>query len=160
MNLEPSAGDHAAAEIQQLQLERLQATVNRVYRNVRFYGRMFEQQPVPEDSPQFDDLRKLPFTTRPTCAPRTLCHVCPALRGGADHTSPGYGAASMVGYTRTTYLWTELTARNPRRRRHEGRRGPGVLRLRPVPALWATMGPRRRHIGDTCLQRRHRHRSR
>jgi len=29
-------------EIQQMQLERLQATVNRVYRNVRFYGRMFE----------------------------------------------------------------------------------------------------------------------
>jgi len=47
----------------QLQLERLQATLQRVYRNVRFYRKRFEEIGFePEDLKDFSDLSKLPFT--------------------------------------------------------------------------------------------------
>ena len=52
-------------ELRQLQLERLQTTVNRVYRNVPFYRRKFEQlNIVPEDVMSLGDVGKLPLTTK------------------------------------------------------------------------------------------------
>ena len=51
--------------LQQLQLERLQATVFRAYRNVAFYRKRFDELGlVPEDIQSLRDLEKLPFTTR------------------------------------------------------------------------------------------------
>lgn len=51
--------------MEQLQLERLQTTVNRVYRNVPFYHRRFAQLNVaPEDVQSLKDIKKLPFTTK------------------------------------------------------------------------------------------------
>lgn len=51
--------------MQQLQLERLQATVFRAYRNVAFYRKRFDALGlVPEDIQSLNDLVKLPFTTR------------------------------------------------------------------------------------------------
>ncbi len=52
-------------DIRQLQLERLQAVFNRVFKNVSHYRRLFRQIDfVPEDLKSVDDISKLPFTTR------------------------------------------------------------------------------------------------
>jgi len=52
-------------ETEQLQLERLQATINRVYRNVPFYHRKLQQLNIaPEDVQTLADVKKLPLTTK------------------------------------------------------------------------------------------------
>ena len=52
-------------EIAQLQLERLQATLNRVYRSVAYYHKLFDSIGFStEDLNSLEDLRRLPFTTR------------------------------------------------------------------------------------------------
>ncbi|MCK8603836.1 phenylacetate--CoA ligase family protein [Desulfoferrobacter suflitae] len=52
-------------DIRQLQLERLQTTLNRAYFNVDFYRhRMDSLELLPEDVATFEDLRRFPFTTR------------------------------------------------------------------------------------------------
>ncbi len=54
-------------EIKQLQLERLQVTLNRAYKNVAFYRNLFDKSNIiPEDITSLDDLAKIPFTTRET----------------------------------------------------------------------------------------------
>lgn len=66
----PQIWDHSNETVdretlQQLQLERLQATVFRAYRNVAFYRKRFDALGlVPEDIQSLADLAKLPFTTR------------------------------------------------------------------------------------------------
>jgi phenylacetate-CoA ligase len=53
------------AEIEQLQLERLQATLNRVYKNVSHYRHLFRQIDfLPEDLNSLDKISHLPLTTR------------------------------------------------------------------------------------------------
>jgi phenylacetate-CoA ligase len=53
------------AEIEQLQLERLQATLNRVYKNVSHYRHLFRQIDfLPEDLNSLDKLSEIPLTTR------------------------------------------------------------------------------------------------
>ena len=52
-------------ELQRLQFERLGSTLNRVYRNVHFYRRKFDEIKFnPDGLRSLDDLRKLPFTTK------------------------------------------------------------------------------------------------
>jgi phenylacetate-CoA ligase len=52
-------------EIKQLQLERLQATLNRVHKNVSHYRHLFRQIDfLPEDLNSLDKLSELPLTTR------------------------------------------------------------------------------------------------
>ena len=52
-------------ELAQLQLERLQATLTRVYKNVKFYKKKFDEIGfLPEDCQSLEDLARLPFTTR------------------------------------------------------------------------------------------------
>ena len=52
-------------ELEQLQLERLQATLNRAYKNVTCYRTKFNDLGiVPEDVSSLADLAKLPFTTK------------------------------------------------------------------------------------------------
>ncbi|MBF0101251.1 MAG: phenylacetate--CoA ligase [Desulfobacterales bacterium] len=52
-------------EIDQLQLERLQATLNRVYKNVSHYRKTFTSIGfMPEDLKSVKELEQLPFTTR------------------------------------------------------------------------------------------------
>jgi len=52
-------------EIRQVQLERLQATLNRVYKNVRHYRQAFREIDfVPDDLTDLDHLTRLPLTTR------------------------------------------------------------------------------------------------
>jgi len=52
-------------ELAQLQLERLQATLTRVYKNVKFYKKKFDEIGfLPQDCQSLEDLARLPFTTR------------------------------------------------------------------------------------------------
>ena len=52
-------------QLRQLQLERLQMTLNRAYFNVDFYRRRMDSLGLlPEDVSSFDDLRRFPITTR------------------------------------------------------------------------------------------------
>lgn len=104
-------------EIEQLQLERLQATMNRAYRNVRHYRRMFEAHDlVPEDIASLADLRKLPFTTKQDMrdAYPYGMFALPLREVVRIHSSSGTtGLSTVVGYTRNDLEdWTELVARN------------------------------------------------
>ena len=52
-------------DLEQLQMERLQSTLNRVYRNVAFYRHSFDAHRVNvERIKSIEALRELPFTTR------------------------------------------------------------------------------------------------
>ena len=52
-------------DLEQLQLERLQAVVNRIWDSVAFYRRRFEQGGlIPERIRSLDDLRLLPLTVK------------------------------------------------------------------------------------------------
>ena len=103
-------------ELQQVQLERLQASVNRAYENVAFYRRIFGQLGLsPEDVKSLDDLARLPFTTR-----QDLCDGYPydtfavPLRDVVRiHSSSGVtGAPTVGGYTQNDINnWSELAAR-------------------------------------------------
>ncbi|MFP4031804.1 MAG: phenylacetate--CoA ligase family protein, partial [Desulfococcaceae bacterium] len=51
--------------IEQLQLERLQSTLNRVYKNVRHFRKTFQEMDFfPEDLRALPDLTRLPLLTR------------------------------------------------------------------------------------------------
>jgi phenylacetate-CoA ligase len=103
-------------ELQQLQWERLQATLNRVYRHVTYYRRCFDQIGLlPEDLETIDDLQRLPFTTRETLMenyPYGMFAV-PLREVVRIHSIPGWtGRPIVVGYTRNDLdHWSELTAR-------------------------------------------------
>ncbi len=103
-------------ETQQLQLERLQMTVNRAYRNVPFYHRKFEQlNIVPEDVQSLEDVRKLPFTTKDDLRdgyPYEMFAV-PMREVVRIHSSSGATSKPIVvGYTRNDLEhWAELVAR-------------------------------------------------
>jgi phenylacetate-CoA ligase len=104
------------AELEQLQLERLQLSVNRVYRNVPFYHRRFSQLNIaPEDIMSLGDLTKLPFTTKDDLRdgyPYELFAV-PLREIVRIHSSSGAAARPIVvGYTRSDLKnWAELVAR-------------------------------------------------
>ena len=52
-------------ELKKLQTERLIRTVKRVYENVPFYKKKFDEAGIkPSDVKSVDDLHKLPFTTK------------------------------------------------------------------------------------------------
>ena len=103
-------------DIRQLQLERLQALLNRTARNVSYYHDLFRSQNfLPEDLRDVGDLAKLPLTSRETLlerqpygmlavAPRDVVRLHTAL--GPD------GRTIIVPFTRNDIRhWSELTAR-------------------------------------------------
>ncbi|MGC8862438.1 MAG: phenylacetate--CoA ligase family protein [Armatimonadota bacterium] len=104
------------AEMDQLQLERLQATVNRAYRDVPFYHRKFSSlNVVPEDVQSLEDIVKLPFTTRDDLRdgyPYEMFAV-PLREIVRIHSSTGATARPIVvGYTRNDLKhWAEQVAR-------------------------------------------------
>ncbi len=104
-------------ELEQLQLERLQATLNRVYRNVAFYRKRFREIGfVPEeDLTDLGDIKRLPFTTRDDVSdsyPYEMFAV-PLREVVRVHTSSGTSVnPRVVGYTkRDLRTWAQLTAR-------------------------------------------------
>ena len=105
------------AEIEQLQLERLQATVNRAYRNVAFYQKRFEDLSLtPEDFQRIDDLARLPLTGKDDLRagyPYGMFAV-PLREVVRVHLSSGTtGNPSVVGYTANDVRHlADLVARN------------------------------------------------
>ena len=104
------------SEIEQLQLERLQTTVNRVYRNVPFYHRKFGDVNIaPEDVQSLADVTKLPFTTKDDLRdgyPYEMFAV-PLREIVRIHSSSGATLKPfVVGYTKNDLKnWAELVAR-------------------------------------------------
>jgi phenylacetate-CoA ligase len=102
-------------ELAQLQLERLQATLNRVYKNVAFYRKKFDQIGFePEDLVELNDLGNLPFTCSRDLSdayPYDLFAV-PLREVVRVHSSSGATKPVVVGYTRQDLKhWSELVAR-------------------------------------------------
>lgn len=104
------------AELEQLQLERLQATLNRIWDSVPFYRRRFEELGlIPERIRSLDDLRLLPFTAKDdlrTGYPYDL-FALPLREVVRIHASSGAtGPPTVVGYTKNDLRnWGELVAR-------------------------------------------------
>ncbi len=103
-------------ELKQLQLEQLQATLSRVYMNVPFYRKKFDEVNVdPDEFRSLDDLRKLPFTTKNDLRdnyPYGLFAV-PLREVVRIHASSGTtGMSTVVGYTKNDIKnWSNLVAR-------------------------------------------------
>jgi phenylacetate-CoA ligase len=103
-------------ELEQLQLERLQATLNRAYKNVTCYRSKFNELGiVPEDVTSLADLSKLPFTTKEDLRlnyPYGMFAV-PLREIVRIHSSSGTtGKPTVVGYTKNDLKnWSDLVAR-------------------------------------------------
>jgi phenylacetate-CoA ligase len=113
---DPRSETQPREDLDQLQLERLQATLNRVHRSVAFYRRRFEELRFdPGDFRSLEDLRRLPFTTRAELAehhPYGLFAV-PLREVVRLHASTASGGRPVVvGHTaRDIRTWGELAAR-------------------------------------------------
>ena len=103
-------------EIEQLQLERLQTTLNRVYRNVSFYKKRFDRlQILPEEIQSVRDLSQIPFTAKEDLResyPYGM-FALPLREVVRIHSSSGVsGKPTVTGYTRNDLQhWSQLTAR-------------------------------------------------
>ncbi|MBN2533381.1 MAG: phenylacetate--CoA ligase [Spirochaetales bacterium] len=103
-------------DIEQLQIERLQSTLNRVYRNVAFYKHIFDEKKIDiEKLKSKQDLAGLPFTTREdlnNCYPYDMFAVPLRDIVRIHSTSGTTGKPVVVGYTKNDLRhWTECTAR-------------------------------------------------
>ena len=104
------------AEMEALQLERLQLTVKRIYEKVPYYReKMDEKEICPEDIKNLSDLSKLPFTVKDDLRknyPFGLFTV-PKKDMVRIHASSGTtGKPTVVGYTQNDIdTWSELIAR-------------------------------------------------
>jgi phenylacetate-CoA ligase len=103
-------------ELAQLQIERLQSTLNRVYRNVAFYRAAFDAHHVNlEKLTDLNALRGLPFTTREDLRlsyPYDMFAVPLRDIVRIHSTSGTVERPIVVGYTRNDLRnWTECTAR-------------------------------------------------
>jgi phenylacetate-CoA ligase len=103
-------------ELEQYQIERLQATLNRVYAQVPFYRKKFDELGIsPEDIGSLADVARLPFTTKEDLRdsyPYGLFAV-PLREVVRIHASSGTtGTPTVVGYTRNDIrTWSNLVAR-------------------------------------------------
>ncbi len=106
----------ARDDLAQLQIERLQTTLNRVYRNVAFYKHALDAQRIEiENIRALDDLRRLPFTTKDDLRasyPYDM-FALPLRDVVRIHASSGTtGRPIVVGYSKNDILhWSELVAR-------------------------------------------------
>jgi phenylacetate-CoA ligase len=102
--------------IRRLQLERLQDVVRRVYQQVPFYQKKFNDAGVkPEDIRHLEDLAKLPFTIKNDLRdnyPYGMFAV-PLKEVVRIHSSSGTtGIPTVVGYTKKDLVtWSNLVAR-------------------------------------------------
>ncbi len=106
-------------EIAALQLQRLQATLQRAHDNVPHYRQAFESSGVhPRDLKQLSDLAKFPFTVKKDLRdnyPFGMFAV-PREQVARIHASSGTtGKPTVVGYTRNDIdIWADLVARSIR----------------------------------------------
>jgi len=103
-------------ELRKLQLERLQKVVERVYNQVPFYRRKFDEVGVkPGDIKHLEDLAKLPFTVKNDLRdnyPYGMFAV-PMKEIVRIHSSSGTtGIPTVVGYTKNDLVtWSNLASR-------------------------------------------------
>lgn len=103
-------------DLQQLQIERLQSTLNRVYRSVVFYQKAFDSHHVNlVKLRSIEALRDIPFTTRQDLQqsyPYDMFAVPLRDIVRIHSTSQTTGKPIVVGYTRNDLKnWTECVAR-------------------------------------------------
>ncbi len=103
-------------DLEQLQIERLQATLNRVDRNVAFYRHTYDEQGVEVGGIRnLADLQRLPFTTKQDLRrsyPYDMFAVPLRDVVRVHSTSGTTGTPIVVGYTRNDInIWASLTAR-------------------------------------------------
>jgi len=103
-------------ELQQVQLERLQATLNRVYRNVGFYRNLLDNAGIgPEDITSLADLSKIPFTTKESLVKNQPYGMFALPLREVVRLQASSGTTRepiVVGYTNNDIEhWTELVAR-------------------------------------------------
>ena len=103
-------------ELEQLQIEKLQATLNRVYRNVAFYKNTFDKQKINiENIKSVKDLHNIPFTTKEDLKksyPYDMFAVPLRDIVRIHSTSGTTGKPIVVGYTRNDLnIWASLVAR-------------------------------------------------
>ncbi len=103
-------------DLAQLQIERLQTTLNRVYRNVAFYKHVFDSRQIEiEKIRTLEDIKELPFTTKEdlrTSYPYDM-FALPLRDVVRIHASSGTtGKPIVVGYSKNDIMhWSELVAR-------------------------------------------------
>ena len=103
-------------QLKELQLVRLKQTVDRVYANVPFYRKKFQEMNVgPESIQSLDDIRRLPFTTKDDLRnnyPSGLLAE-PLSQIARVHVSSGTtGKPVCDGYTHNDLsMWAECVAR-------------------------------------------------
>jgi phenylacetate-CoA ligase len=116
MYWEPDKECMEREELEQYQIERLQATLNRVYAHVPFYRKKFDELGIsPEDIGSLADVARLPPTTKTDLRdsyPYGLFAV-PLREVIRIHASSGTtGTPTVVGYTRNDIrTWSNLVAR-------------------------------------------------
>ena len=103
-------------ELEQLQIERLQATLHRVYRNVSFYKSLYDKNGIDIDSVKsLEDLKKLPFTTKNNLRQSYPyeAFAVPLRDIVRIHSTSGTtGKPIVVGYTKNDLkTWSSLVAR-------------------------------------------------
>jgi phenylacetate-CoA ligase len=104
------------SELEQVQLERLQQTLGRVYRRVSYYHELFNKIGFdPLEVTSLEDLTKIPFTSKETLRvayPYDMFAVPLREVVRMQSTSGTTGQPLIVGYTKNDIEhWTELTAR-------------------------------------------------
>jgi phenylacetate-CoA ligase len=104
-------------DLEPIMLRRLKATVDRVYANVPFYRRKFEESNItPNDIQSLDDLQRIPFTTKEDLRDNYPygMFAMPMDNVVRIHASSGTtGQPTVVGYTaRDVNTWAELMARS------------------------------------------------
>lgn len=103
-------------DLAQLQIERLQTTLNRVYRNVAFYKHALDAHQIEiEKIRTLADIKELPFTTKAdlrTSYPYDM-FALPLRDVVRIHASSGTtGKPIVVGYSKNDIMhWSELVAR-------------------------------------------------
>ena len=103
-------------EMEQLQIERLQATLHRVYRNVSFYKSLYDKEGIDIDTVKsLEDLKKLPFTTKNDLRQSYPyeAFAVPLRDIVRIHSTSGTtGKPIVVGYTKNDLkTWSALVAR-------------------------------------------------
>jgi phenylacetate-CoA ligase len=104
-------------DLEAIILRRLKTTIDRIYANVPFYRKKFEENGItPNDIQSLDDLKRIPFTTKEDLRdnyPFGMFAV-PMNNVVRIHASTGTtGKPTVVGYTaRDINTWAELMARS------------------------------------------------
>jgi len=107
------------SKLQALQLQRLQAIVERVYNQNQFYRKLYDEAGVkPSDIKSLEDIRKLPFLEKKTVRdayPYGMALVPPGTEGGAlqIHATSGTTGKSVPVFATKKDIdyWSDLNAR-------------------------------------------------